>query len=62
MDDARRGKLSPEAEKAFERLWSLQLKTGPDKGAWLWSDFDLDPWETKDQHSMARLWQHWRRA
>jgi squalene-hopene/tetraprenyl-beta-curcumene cyclase len=48
MDDAPRGKLSAEGEKAFERLWSLQLKTGPDKGAWLWSDFDLDPWETKD--------------
>jgi len=48
MDDAPRGALSPEAERAFERLWSLQLRTGPDKGAWLWSDFDLDPWETKD--------------
>lgn len=48
MDDAPRGRLSPEAEKAFDRLWSLQLKAGPDKGAWLWSDFDLDPWETKD--------------
>jgi squalene-hopene/tetraprenyl-beta-curcumene cyclase len=48
MDDAPRGKLSPEGEKAFDRMWSLQLKSGPDKGAWLWSDFDLDPWETKD--------------
>ena len=48
MDDAPRGKLSPEGEKAFERLWSTQLKSGPDKGNWLWSDFDLDPWETKD--------------
>src|ERR1700728_2820522 len=48
MDDAKRGKLSPEGEKAFDRMWSLQLKSGSDKGAWLWSDFDLDPWETKD--------------
>jgi squalene-hopene/tetraprenyl-beta-curcumene cyclase len=48
MDDAPRGKLSAEGEKAFDRLWSLQLKSGPDKGAWPWSDFDLDPWETKD--------------
>ena len=48
MDDAPRGRLSPEGEKAFERMWSIQLKTGPDKGAWQWSDFDLDPWETKD--------------
>ncbi len=29
-------------------MWSIQLKSGPDEGAWLWSDFDLDPWETKD--------------
>lgn len=48
MDDAPRGKLSPEGEKAFDRMWSIQLKDGPDKGAWNWSDFDLDPWETKD--------------
>lgn len=49
MDDAQRGaKLSPEGEKSFERLWSTQLKTGADKGNWLWSDFDLDPWETRD--------------
>jgi squalene-hopene/tetraprenyl-beta-curcumene cyclase len=48
MDDAKRGKLSPEGEKAFERMWSIQLKDGADKGAWNWSDFDLDPWETKD--------------
>jgi len=48
MDDAPRGKLSPEGEKAFDRMWSLQLTSGADKGAWLWSDFDLDPWETKD--------------
>jgi squalene-hopene/tetraprenyl-beta-curcumene cyclase len=48
MDDAPRGRLSAEGEKAFDRMWSLQVKSGPDKGAWLWSDFDLDPWETKD--------------
>jgi squalene-hopene/tetraprenyl-beta-curcumene cyclase len=48
MDDAPHGRLSPEGERAFERMWSIQLKSGADKGAWLWSDFDLDPWETKD--------------
>lgn len=26
MEDAPRGKLSPEGEKAFERMWSIQLK------------------------------------
>jgi squalene-hopene/tetraprenyl-beta-curcumene cyclase len=48
MDDATRGRLSPEGEKSFERMWSLQVKDGLDKGGWQWSDFDLDPWETKD--------------
>ena len=48
IDDAPRGKLSPQGEKAFDRMWSLQVKSGADKGAWQWSDFDLDPWETKD--------------
>ena len=49
LDDAQRsGALSPEAEKALQRMWSLQIQTGNDKGAWLWSDFDLDPWETTD--------------
>ncbi len=49
LDDAGRGSaLSPEAEKALKRMWSLQIRTGTAKGAWLWSDFDLDPWETPD--------------
>jgi squalene-hopene/tetraprenyl-beta-curcumene cyclase len=48
MEDAPRAKLSPEGEKAFERMWSIQLKEGPERGAWLWSDYNLDPWETKD--------------
>lgn len=49
LDDAQRGDaLSPEAEKALKRMWSLQVQTGSDRGAWLWSDFDLDPWETMD--------------
>jgi len=48
MEDAPRGKLSPEGEKAFERMWSIQLKEGPVQGSWQWSDYNLDPWETKD--------------
>jgi squalene-hopene/tetraprenyl-beta-curcumene cyclase len=48
IDDAQRGSLSPEADRAFERMWSLQIHDGSAKGGWLWSDFDLDPWETSD--------------
>lgn len=40
--------LSAEARQAFERLWSLQLKEGKNKGAWAWNEFGLDPWEVPD--------------
>lgn len=48
MDDAQRGRLSPEGEKSLQRMWSTQIRSGKDKGTWQWSDFDLDPWETAD--------------
>ncbi|HUA17690.1 MAG TPA: hypothetical protein VMB25_03030 [Bryobacteraceae bacterium] len=48
MEDAPSGRLSAEGEKAFERMWSIQVKEGPAQGAWQWSDYNLDPWETKD--------------
>jgi hypothetical protein len=43
--DRAAGKLSDEGEEAFRRMWSLQVHTGPARGAWAWSSFDLDPWE-----------------
>jgi squalene-hopene/tetraprenyl-beta-curcumene cyclase len=46
FDDAPRGSLTPEGEKAFERMWSTQIREGRAKGSWNWSDFNLDPWET----------------
>jgi len=48
LDDNPRGHLSPEGERSLKRMWSLQVRSGNDKGAWPWSDFDLDPWETAD--------------
>jgi squalene-hopene/tetraprenyl-beta-curcumene cyclase len=33
-------------EPALERMWSLQVKEGKEKGAWEWFHLDLDPWET----------------
>lgn len=44
-DDRKSGKLSREGEDAFRRMWALQARSGPAKGAWPWSSFDLDPWE-----------------
>jgi squalene-hopene/tetraprenyl-beta-curcumene cyclase len=46
FDDAPRGSLTPEGEKAFERMWSTQIRDGRAMGSWNWSDFNLDPWET----------------
>jgi squalene-hopene/tetraprenyl-beta-curcumene cyclase len=43
--DSQTGKLSADAEKAFERMWSLQLREGEAAGAWPWFSLDLDPWE-----------------
>ncbi len=37
--------LGPESQKAFDRLWALQLTEGPSKGAWHWYNLELDPWE-----------------
>lgn len=39
------GKLSSDTEKAFARLWTLQIREGKNQGAWVWNSFDLDPWE-----------------
>jgi len=36
------------SEAAFDRMWAHQLREGPNAGAWLWNQFDLDPWETRD--------------
>ncbi len=40
--------LPGDREHAFDRLWSLQIKEGPAKGAWPWFNLDLDPWETPE--------------
>jgi squalene-hopene/tetraprenyl-beta-curcumene cyclase len=40
--------LSPEAERAFDRLWSSQIRDGKNRGAWEWPDFQRDPWATAD--------------
>ncbi len=46
--DASTGRFASETQQAFDRLWSLQTKDGPSKGAWDWFALDLDPWETTD--------------
>jgi squalene-hopene/tetraprenyl-beta-curcumene cyclase len=38
---------SPDLERALDRMWSLQLRSGPLEGAWPWFSLNLDPWETE---------------
>src|ERR1700722_6856109 len=43
--DASSATLGGDAQKAFDRMWSLQLREGPAKGAWAWFSLGLDPYE-----------------
>ena len=47
-ESAQQATLSSDAQKAFDRMWSLQIKEGKARGAWAWFDLNLDPWETPD--------------
>jgi len=40
--------LSTDAKRAFDRLWSLQIHEGKDRGAWQWPNANHDPWSTPD--------------
>jgi hypothetical protein len=46
--DAPQGHLSERTRMAFDNAWALQLKSGPDAGAWVWQNFDYTPWESKE--------------
>lgn len=56
---AQAGRLNDDARTAFDVMWSLQMKTGPESGAWTWLNFRLEPWESPNSPyfgaSMAAL-------
>jgi squalene-hopene/tetraprenyl-beta-curcumene cyclase len=39
---------SADANRALDRMWSLQIREGKNQGAWAWFSLNLDPWETPD--------------
>jgi hypothetical protein len=45
--DAQTEKLSEETRAAFSNMWALQQTAGRFKGAWLWQEFGLLPWESR---------------
>ena len=57
--DAVAGTLTADAKTAFDVMWALQMKTGPETGAWTWLNFGMDPWESPNSPyfgaSMAAL-------
>jgi hypothetical protein len=54
--DRSQGRLSVLTQLAFDHAWSLQSKTGPDAGSWLWQNFEYTPWESKEsQYHWAAL-------
>ena len=44
--DARSGRLTDDTRTALDVMWSLQMKTGPNSGAWTWLNFNYEPWES----------------
>ena len=44
--DARDGHLSEDARTQLGVMWTLQMKTGPNNGAWTWLNFNYEPWES----------------
>jgi hypothetical protein len=54
--DAPNGHLSERTRLAFDNAWTLQSKSGPDAGAWVWQNFDYTPWESREsQYHWAAL-------
>ena len=44
--DAEQGHLSDDGKTALANMWALQMKVGPQSGAWTWLNFGLEPWES----------------
>jgi squalene-hopene/tetraprenyl-beta-curcumene cyclase len=45
---AKGGDLSDDTKLALKNMWAVQLKTGDNKGAWNWLNFEYAPWEASD--------------
>jgi squalene-hopene/tetraprenyl-beta-curcumene cyclase len=57
--DSESGHLSTDSQTALNVMWSLQMRTGPQNGAWTWLNFGYEPWESSNSAffgaSMAAL-------
>lgn len=48
LHDAEGGRLNDLTVTAFQNMWALQDKNGPDRGSWSWLRFGMEPWEAND--------------
>ena len=47
-NDQGKAQVSDDTRKAFEIMWDEQVQEGRSRGAWLWLQFDNEPWEAMD--------------
>ena len=47
-NDQGKTQVSEDTRKAFEIMWDEQASEGRSRGAWLWLQFDNEPWEAFD--------------
>ena len=44
--DADAGTLTDATRSSLDAMWALQMKVGPNAGAWTWLNFNYEPWES----------------
>jgi squalene-hopene/tetraprenyl-beta-curcumene cyclase len=54
--DSQDGQLRDDTKAAFRNMWSLQITEGEDCGAWLWQQFSLYPWESRNAVYSGAAW------
>lgn len=54
--DSELGELSDDSQLAFQNMWRLQLTDGPNRGAWLWQQFWMRPWESNSSTYSGAAW------
>lgn len=50
LENSGKAMLSADAQQAFDRLWSLQVQDGKNKGAWAWFSLGADPYEMPESN------------
>ena len=57
--DAAGGRLTDDSRTALDVMWKLQMKTGPEGGAWTGSTSRWSHGNRRTRHTSERRWLHW---